>query len=113
MVVLQWYPGPDCRTLTRTAIDLDPAADQKDSLPHAGMTEARPAAILRTIEARAIVPHDELQSTVDAPEPDLGPACSGVAYDVAQSLLGDAEETERHLVRQPLGNVAGICIQSN
>src|SRR5262245_630616 len=110
--LLQWNPGPDHRATAGTALDLDLAAEQHNPLAHADMAEARPVAIAGGVEANPIIAHGELQPAVHALKPDLGLAGPGVAGDVAQAFLCDAKQAERHIRRQPLGNVAGIGLHA-
>src|SRR5262245_26293065 len=102
---LQRHPGCDRRTMARAALDVDPAAEQEDSLSHAGMTQAGPGATQRRIESGAVVPDAKLEPAVQALERDLGPARSGVAHDIAQALLRDAKQAERDIAREPLGDL--------
>ena len=60
--------------------------------------------MLRRIKTGAIVPDGELQPAVQASQANLRLARSGMACDVAQPLLRDAEEAERDVARQPLGS---------
>ena len=52
--------------MTGTARDIDFAAEQKDSLPHARMTEAYPGAMLSGIKTGTIVPNSKLQPAAPA-----------------------------------------------
>ena len=85
--------------MSGAAIDVDLAPKQKDSLPHAGMTEAHSGAMLHKIEAGAIIAHGKLQAAVHTPQGNLRPARSGMAFNVAQRLLRDAKEAERGVAR--------------
>ena len=85
-------PCPDCRTARGATVDVDFSAEQRHSLPHAGMTETRPGAMLLGIKAGAVVGHSELQSAVQAPYVNLNLACFGMACDIAQPFLRDAKE---------------------
>jgi hypothetical protein len=60
----------------------------------------------------AVILHGKFQPPVQAPQANLCSACSSVAC-IAQSLLRDAKEAERHVLRQCIGNVAGVHIHSN
>ena len=93
--------------------DVDFAAKQGNSLSHAGMTEAHLRATLPGIETGAVILHGKFQPTVQAPEANLCSACFGVACNVAQSLLRDAKEAQRHVLRQCIGNIPGVRLQSN
>jgi hypothetical protein len=86
----QRHPSQNGGTLSGAAIDIDRAAEQNDSLPHTGMTQA--GAMLRNIEASAIVLDGELQSAVQALQANLRPARSGMAGDIAHPLLRDAKQ---------------------
>jgi hypothetical protein len=66
-------------------------------------------------DIRAIVTvilHGKFQPPVQAPQGNLCSACSSVAC-IAQSLLRDAKEAQRHVLRQCIGNVPGVHLQSN
>ena len=60
----------------------------------------------------AVILHGKFQPPVQAPQGNLCSACSSVAC-IAQSLLRDAKEAQRHVLRQCIGNVAGVHLQSN
>src|SRR5262245_58541312 len=106
----QWNPRRDARAASGAALDLDLAAKQEGALPHAGMTEAG-AVVSCRIEADPVVPHRELQSAAHVLEAHRGALRPGMARHVAQAFLRDAEQTERHVLRQPLGNLADIGIE--
>ena len=53
----------------------------------------------------AVILHGKFQPPVQAPQGNLCSACSSVACNVAQSLLRDAKEAQRHVLRQCIGNV--------
>jgi len=93
--------------------DVDFAAKQGNALSHAGETEAHPRATLPGIETGAVVLHGKFQAPAQAPQRNLYLACSGVACNVAQSLLRDAKEAQRHFLRKCIGNVPGVHLQSN
>ena len=61
----------------------------------------------------AVILHAKFQPPVQAPQGNLCSACSSVACNVAQSLLRDAKEAQRHVLRQCIGNVPGVHLQSN
>ena len=101
MLLLQRHPGPDCRYRDRGYCRY--RVCRRAEQTRCRML-ARPrlilVAMLRGIEADAIVPDRELQSAVQAPQTNLRPARLSVACDIAQALLRDAKQAERHVARQ-------------
>src|SRR5215813_9743695 len=111
-LLLQWDPGANQRAAAGTALDVDLAAEEENPLPHADMAEARSVAMAGRVEPNSIIAHGQLQPAIDALQADLGLAGAGVARDIAQAFLRDTKQAERHILRQPLGDVAGIRLHA-
>src|SRR5262245_60014456 len=111
-LLLQRDPGANQRAAAGTALDLDLAAEDENPLTHADMAEALSVAMAGRVEPNSIIAHGQLQPAIDALQADLGLAGAGVARDVTQAFLRDAKQAERHILRQPLGDVAGIRLHA-
>ena len=76
------------------AFDVDLAAKQGNALSHAGKTEAHPRTTLPGLKTGTVILHGKFQAPAQAPQGNLCSACSGMARNVAQSLLRDAIEAQ-------------------
>ena len=63
-LILHWHPGRDGCTVEGLAVDLECASEQSSAFAHAGNSKGSSDAILRWIEAYAIVSYRELQSAI-------------------------------------------------
>src|SRR3954469_4454184 len=99
-VLLQWHPGLDSRPMPGAAGDLELAAHQEHALSHAGMAKASPVPASRRVEPDPVVDDHELETAVQPLEANRGPAGLRVTPGVAERLLRNSEQAERHIVRQ-------------
>src|ERR1700756_5096711 len=96
----------DARAAARCRVDLDLSAGKRDALLHAeqALASSLNGALARGghIEATTVIAHHELQGTVGLAELYLDTVRLGVAEDIGQRLLTDAEAGHLHGGWRPL-----------
>ena len=103
-ILLERDPSLDGRTMTRVAIDVDVAAEQKDSLPHAGTTEARRA----RSRPRSKPTPSSLTTSCNPPSTRCRPDLRRGSLSAWRAMLRSPScairtQAERHVSRQPPG----------